>query len=205
MEMQQTHCDATVPVTLLWKCYKDLTCHNIYIYIYIYIYMGVFIINKWPIQFLQCLLFRNLPWTTWLAAPDHQWSVDHSLRNTDPVSWLTMHGAIPPPSYVYGVALLHQGQFDILSCSCRWGDIMSLNCGHQRTFFSSLRWYEYGEPLRKKNEELGEKPVSVPLFSSQIPRELTRASAMRLRRLTALGHARPTFYLILYRMHCYSS
>jgi hypothetical protein len=29
MEMQQTHCHATVPVTLLWKCYKDLTCHDI--------------------------------------------------------------------------------------------------------------------------------------------------------------------------------
>jgi hypothetical protein len=29
MEMQQTHCHATVPVALLWKCYKDLTCHNI--------------------------------------------------------------------------------------------------------------------------------------------------------------------------------
>jgi hypothetical protein len=28
MEMQQTHCHATVPVALLWKCYKDLTCHN---------------------------------------------------------------------------------------------------------------------------------------------------------------------------------
>jgi hypothetical protein len=32
MEMQQTHCHTTVPVALLWKCYKDLTCHNIYNY-----------------------------------------------------------------------------------------------------------------------------------------------------------------------------
>jgi hypothetical protein len=29
MDMQQTQCHATVPVALLWKCYKDLTCHNI--------------------------------------------------------------------------------------------------------------------------------------------------------------------------------
>jgi hypothetical protein len=29
MEMQQTLCHATVPVALLWKCYKDLTCHII--------------------------------------------------------------------------------------------------------------------------------------------------------------------------------
>jgi hypothetical protein len=31
--LQQTHCHATVPVALLWKCYKDLTCHNIYVFI----------------------------------------------------------------------------------------------------------------------------------------------------------------------------
>jgi hypothetical protein len=29
MEMEQTHCHATVPVALLWKCYKDLSYHNI--------------------------------------------------------------------------------------------------------------------------------------------------------------------------------
>jgi hypothetical protein len=27
-------------------------------------------------------------------------------------------------------------------CSCRWGEIMSLNCGHQRTYCSSFRWYK---------------------------------------------------------------
>jgi hypothetical protein len=42
MEMQQTHCHITVPVALLWKCYKDLTCHNIYVeniesYLHIYL------------------------------------------------------------------------------------------------------------------------------------------------------------------------
>jgi hypothetical protein len=26
-------------------------------------------------------------------------------------------------------------------CSCRWGEMMSLNCGHQRAYFSSPRWY----------------------------------------------------------------
>jgi hypothetical protein len=26
-------------------------------------------------------------------------------------------------------------------CSCRWDKTMSLNCGHQRDFYSSPKWY----------------------------------------------------------------
>jgi hypothetical protein len=33
-------------------------------------------------------------------------------------------------------------------CSCRWGETMSLNCGHQRAYCSSQRWYIHMEPDR---------------------------------------------------------
>jgi hypothetical protein len=51
-----------------------------------------------------------------------------------------------------------------ISCSCRWGENMSLNCGHQRACCLSPRWYisvdsHGGMILTGKVEELGEKPV----------------------------------------------
>jgi hypothetical protein len=54
-----------------------------------------------------------------------------------------------------------------------------------------------------KTEVFGEKPVPVPLCSPQIPhgltRDLTRASAVRGRRLTAWAMARPSIRLIKFR------
>jgi hypothetical protein len=54
----------------------------------------------------------------------------------------------------------------------------------------TMEWYWQG-----KTEELGEKPVPVPLCPPQIPhgltRERTRASAVRGRRLTTWAMARP--------------
>jgi len=77
---------------------------------------------------------------------------------------------------------------------------LSLNCGHQRAFVhlpddiriwsATVEWYCQG-----KAEELGDKPVPVPLCSPQIPRGFTRAwtwdFAARGWRLTAWAMARP--------------
>jgi hypothetical protein len=87
-------------------------------------------------------------------------------------------------------------------CSCRWGETMSLNCSHQRTYCSSpgdtwglklkVEWYWHG-----KTEELGENPVPVPLCPTQIPHGLTQARtrycAVRGWRLTAWAMARPCY------------
>jgi hypothetical protein len=82
-----------------------------------------------------------------------------------------------------------------------WVETTSLNCCHYRTCRSSPRWYEFGERrwndiLTGETEELGEKPVPVPLCPPQIPHGLTRArtraSAVRGRRLTAWTTARPS-------------
>jgi hypothetical protein len=81
------------------------------------------------------------------------------------------------------------------------------------TYYAFPRWYEFGKRwwndiLTGKTEELGEKPVPVPLCPPQIPHELTRArtrsSAVRGRRLTAWAIARPLCSLTvvcLVRLH----
>jgi hypothetical protein len=65
---------------------------------------------------------------------------------------------------------------------------MSPNCGHQRAYCSSPKWSmsmesHGGMILTGKTEELGEKPVPVPLCPPQIQhgptRARTRASAVR--------------------------
>jgi hypothetical protein len=63
--------------------------------------------------------------------------------------------------------LLFQNNF-IKCCSCRWGETVSLNCDHQRTCCLPPRFYmnmesHHGMILTGKTEELGEKPVPVPL------------------------------------------
>jgi hypothetical protein len=60
-------------------------------------------------------------------------------------------------------------------CSCRWGEAMSLNCGHQRAYCSSRRWYmsmaNHGSMiLTGETEELGETPAPVSLCPPQIQR-----------------------------------
>jgi hypothetical protein len=86
--------------------------------------------------------------------------------------------------------------------SCRWGEVMSLNCGHQRAYCLSPWWYmnmeNNGEMiLTEETEELGENPVPVPLCPLKIQYELTRArirvSVARGRRLTAWATIRPNF------------
>jgi hypothetical protein len=42
-----------------------------------------------------------------------------------------------------------------------------------------------GMALTRKNEELREKPVPVPVYPPEIPQELTQASTVRGQRLTA--------------------
>jgi hypothetical protein len=63
--------------------------------------------------------------------------------------------------------------------------------------------YEYGERRwndidREKSEELGEKPVSVPLCPPEMTQGMSRAqtrdSAVRGQRLTAWAMARPYWY-----------
>jgi hypothetical protein len=85
---------------------------------------------------------------------------------------------------------------------------MSLNCNYQRAYCSSLTWYmsmenHGGMILRGKPEELGEKPVPVPLCQPQIKhgaiRARTGASVVTGRRLTASATLRPilTSHIIL--------
>jgi hypothetical protein len=82
------------------------------------------------------------------------------------------------------------------SLSCRWSKTTSLNCNHQMAYCSPtddrLYEYEYAEPrwndTSRETEELGEKPVPVPLCPPQISYGLTRgltlASSVRRRCLT---------------------
>jgi hypothetical protein len=70
--------------------------------------------------------------------------------------------------------------FTRFTCSCRWGEKVSLNCSHQRIHYSSHKWYmsmcsHGGMILTGKTEELGEKTVLVPLCPLQIPHGLTGA------------------------------
>jgi hypothetical protein len=63
-------------------------------------------------------------------------------------------------------------------CSCRWGEITSLNCCLQRAYFSYARWHTImkshgGMILTGETKELGEKPVVVPPCPPQIPHGLT--------------------------------
>jgi hypothetical protein len=65
---------------------------------------------------------------------------------------------------------------------------------------ATVEWYWQG-----KTEELGEKPVPVPLCPPQIPygltRARTRASAVRGRRLTTWAMARPTKSVLVIFKH----
>jgi hypothetical protein len=56
-------------------------------------------------------------------------------------------------------------------CSCRWGDTVCLNCGHQRVYCLSPRWYMSMESWvkwywQRKTKDLREKPVLVPLIEA---------------------------------------
>jgi hypothetical protein len=74
-------------------------------------------------------------------------------------------------------------------CSYQWDETTSLNCGHQRAYCSSQRWYMIiqshgGMILGGENgKKLGENPAPVPLCLPQKPHGLTgarsRASAVR--------------------------
>jgi hypothetical protein len=104
-------------------------------------------------------------------------------------------------------AKLWHSHWLLLFISCRWGETISLNCGHQLAYCSSPRWYrsmerDDGMILTGKNWRTRETPAPVPLRPPQIPhgptRAQTRASAVRGRRLTAWAMARlPIGYIAL--------
>jgi hypothetical protein len=54
--------------------------------------------------------------------------------------------------------------------SCRWGETMSLKCGHQRAYCSSPRWYEYGEPRWNYTERRIPKNSNQNLFQKHFVR-----------------------------------
>jgi hypothetical protein len=61
----------------------------------------------------------------------------HWLTLVTLVKWQIL--IIPVPHNTYS-------EFEILPflfrcCSCRWGETVTLNCGHQRAYCSSSRWY----------------------------------------------------------------
>jgi hypothetical protein len=98
---------------------------------------------------------------------------------------------------LYAFLSLCLTQFTALSCSlsCRWSDTISLNCGHQGAYFSSPRnlddigvwiapveWY-----WQREIEELGAKPVSVPLCPPQLRHGLRwEAGDQQVRNSTSL-------------------
>jgi hypothetical protein len=52
---------------------------------------------------------------------------------------------------------------ELYCCSSQWGETMSLNCGHQRVYCPSPRWYMSTEShggiiLTGETKELGDKP-----------------------------------------------
>jgi hypothetical protein len=86
------------------------------------------------------------------------------------------------------------------SISMRWDYVSELLPQTDILFIPT--WYvlekDGGMILAGETEELGEKPVPVPLCPPQIPHGLTwartRASAVRSRRLTTWAMARPSLY-----------
>jgi hypothetical protein len=80
--------------------------------------------------------------------------------------------------YPFGLPHLNHKSEVCYCCSCRCGETMTLNCGHQQAYCWSPRWYLIMEShgvilLTGQTEDIGEKTVPVPPCPSQIPRELT--------------------------------
>jgi hypothetical protein len=75
-------------------------------------------------------------------------------------------------------------------CFCRWGETVSELWPPVGLLFIP-RWYMNVVILRGRAKELREEPVPMPLCPQQIPCGLTRASAVRGRRLSAWAMARP--------------
>jgi hypothetical protein len=76
-------------------------------------------------------------------------------------------------------------------CSCRWGETMPLNCGHQRANSSSARWYEYGELRWNDIDKETRKTVPEQLCPHGLTRARTRDTVVKGRRLTVWATARP--------------
>jgi hypothetical protein len=92
----------------------------------------------------------------------------------------------------------HEGELSIFNplrcccccCSCRWDEAMSLNCGHQRVYCSSRKWYMSTEShgaiiLTGENRITRIQTFPVPLSPPQIPHGVTRGvnSGLRGKRL----------------------
>jgi hypothetical protein len=90
------------------------------------------------------------------------------------------------------------------SCSRRWGETTPLNCDYKRpavhpprdtwVWGATMEWYWQGN-----TDELGEKPVLLPLWTTQVPHGLTQTrtrTSMRRQRLTAWAITRPKMDVI---------
>jgi hypothetical protein len=92
---------------------------------------------------------------------------------------------------IYYIYFLH-----CYCCSCRWGESMSLNCCHQQAYCSFPGWYMSMETrwndADRETEQVGGKPVALPLCPPQTPHGLNRtrnrASAVRGRLLPEPWH-----------------
>jgi hypothetical protein len=71
--------------------------------------------------------------------PDKRLRPKNSLfsHNSSRTSWRTFRTKI----YFTSVKLFLRKFIWSYCCSCRWGETISLNCGHQRAYCSSSRWY----------------------------------------------------------------
>jgi hypothetical protein len=106
---------------------------------------------------------------SWQTIPVHETSRP-SLRHTatfTSVSKSTVQDKVRNKIYFFSFKIT------TTFCSCRWGETMSLNCGHQRVQCSSLRWYMTMQPrwndADSKTEKLRERSVPVPRSPPQNP------------------------------------
>jgi hypothetical protein len=89
-------------------------------------------------------------------------------------------------------------------CSCRWCKTISLNCAHQRAYCSPCRWYmsmesNGGMMMTGKREQLGGKPIRVPLCPPQIPhnRLACREPGAFRKRSRNVNHSTTTFGIVV--------
>jgi hypothetical protein len=81
-----------------------------------------------------------------------------------------------------------QNKCNRVTCSCGQGDIMSLNCGHQRAYFlipQIMSIKSHGGMIVTRENQRTRRTYPSATQSTTSQNRLTRASAMRGRRLTA--------------------
>jgi hypothetical protein len=109
----------------------------------------------------------------------------------------TQNLKLPPDRLGLQLVLIHVNSLRMVKCNCRFRryETTSVNCCTKgRIVHPSDYIWVWWNDIDRGTEELGERPVSVPLCPSQIPHGLTDANPGfrgERRRLTAWAMARP--------------